>query len=1058
MSRSTRSSSDRNERRRIDDGNAALDITPTAPKRLRFSPRALPATCCDIQGLPSRDHCDACQRWNNTLIKRKKRSEIKSQELKCYEAWKLKEKDVPDVRHAHWLAVMTFLEKKCNVDATIIAEQEAERAQAMAAAAAAREKSTTTTTTTTTIDNGVTPSPPKRKVNWLKKTIFSQKQEFTIEYPASHELCHVSDIKRWQNDSKIIKRIREKLESQQYYTNSLFAQTLWSIALSSTPSLALSAAEFIIPCFVMACLWDTGIFKGVDMSKYPLSFPSDATLRQYNMNQAARDTMSLGEKIRHLKLYLSCDKGNKKGMGHFVKVLSWWDQANPSVDLRLIDIDASGGSSEQCALAIQASINKLRKEDDAATHLLHGQTTDSGGGGVLEKLYEMMQPLGLCAPNNIHLTKYLIANCCIHSLQIQLSNAVKNAFGEGALDRVNAMQMLHTAYRLQEALDGDEWRHILYKSSEFVADFDPTIVIVLPEPRNDDEEEPAAVAEDQQEPSADATRKKKKKKKKKTKAKVEAHSKVVFLVDFAKVYRFHTAFKKNRVDIQAKRERTVLQKLQAPILTRWWTVGVGSSFLFDYYLVLFHACQTVINIYDSGSKANDIASDLFSMMSNQENFVDITLIRCFHKAYLNRHLDWFQSCKDLTSALGFQSHNIAVRYYLMARDLEHTVTSGTTFKDYHHAVAQWNVSTPQDRTKHLDKLKVFIHNASEALHKHFRRWIGVALLPCGLMSEAPLARVVSSIMLDHACPTNFGDDVVYNPFSQRHTFKSEVHKDHDPIHLEGFYNFLKKNVIDTDTPYCLESRQAAEYVANGGDLRSFNYNEEIHGSLRLFMHSTYLALACHTHFVERFVKEAKYVSATDRSEEHRSAIAVIRASTPLGKSTKEEDLSYNASKIRALIGSATARSTEHTLWQTNQEEDHEYDARFAQVSHALKRGHFKQERIDAKLNKVEAKGSTFKAQNKAQQKKEQDKTAAVTGLIPYGKLVIKRNMDDLKVELEHRGVEPEDAPSKISKRIEALKELETQRLMDAENMSRMDASKHKAFCIQSGAAFKLRDT
>jgi len=127
------------------------------------------------------------------------------------------------------------------------------------------------------------------------------------------------------------------------------------------------------------------------------------------------------------------------------------------------------------------------------------------------------------------------------------------------------------------------------------------------------------------------------------------------------------------------------------------------------------------------------------------------------------------------------------------------------------------------------------------------------------------------------------------------------------------------------------------------------------------------------------------------------------------------------------------------------------------VSHALKRGHFKQERIDSKLSKVEEKGSIFKVQNRAQQIKEQDKTAAVTGLIPYGKLVIKRNMEDLKTELECRGVAPEDVPSKISKRIEALKEIETQRLMDSENMSRLDASKHKAFRIQSSAPFKLTD-
>jgi len=89
--------------------------------------------------------------------------------------------------------------------------------------------------------------------------------------------------------------------------------------------------------------------------------------------------------------------------------------------------------------------------------------------------------------------------------------------------------------------------------------------------------------------------------------------------------------------------------------------------------------------------------------------------------------------------------------------------------------------------------------------------------------------------------------------------------------------------------------------------------------------------------------------------------------------------------------------------------------------------------------------------------KEQDKTAAATGLVPYGKLVKKRNLEDLRVELEFRGLEPNGVPALTSERVKALKELETQRLIDQENLSRLDANKHKAFRIQSTALFKLID-
>jgi len=95
--RSTRSSSNqdddnaRRSRRHLNDDNDVkppTDITPAAPKRLRFSPRVLGDYCYDIDGLEHKYQCDGCQRWNNTTIKRKPRSEYKSQELLCLQAWK----------------------------------------------------------------------------------------------------------------------------------------------------------------------------------------------------------------------------------------------------------------------------------------------------------------------------------------------------------------------------------------------------------------------------------------------------------------------------------------------------------------------------------------------------------------------------------------------------------------------------------------------------------------------------------------------------------------------------------------------------------------------------------------------------------------------------------------------------------------------------------------------------------------------------------------------------------------------------------------------------------
>ena len=195
--------------------------------------------------------------------------------------------------------------------------------------------------------------------------------------------------------------------------------------------------------------------------------------------------------------------------------------------------------------------------------------------------------------------QYLVANCCIHSLQNQLSNGVKEALGDGGLGNINAMQLIHTVWDLQESLPLEEWRHMLMRSSEFVHSH-------RDQGDNDDNENYAQ-----------------------------------FLVNFNEVSAFHSSFKRDVPDPSAKCEGTILAKMLAPILTRWWTVGSAASCAFDYYLQLFHAAQTIINVYSSVSRANKIASALCSLMLDQENFIDLCLIRSFHKRCVNKHLDCY---------------------------------------------------------------------------------------------------------------------------------------------------------------------------------------------------------------------------------------------------------------------------------------------------------------------------------------------------------------------------------------------------------------------------------
>jgi len=231
-------------------------------------------------------------------------------------------------------------------------------------------------------------------------------------------------------------------------------------------------------------------------------------------------------------------------------------------------------------------------------------------------------------------------------------------------------------------------------------------------------------------------------------------------------------------------------------------------------------------------------------------------------------------------------------------------------------------------------------------------------------------------------------------------------------------------------------------------MRSTVYNPD--AGLRLFLHKKHLPLPSQTQFVETGVKDAKNVSATDRSERVRTCMSVMRSATPLGKTQTDA----NANKIRAIIASTAERINPHIV-ECNQEE---HKQRFDRVKALMTNEHFKQERTTQKIVHFESTASKHKKQNKNQAMREQQKTPAVSGLTPCGKLTKARNMLDLEEELLFRGVPIDDVPKSITERKNQLKELESRRLMDVGVGSSVakDQSK-KLFVKQSNAPFRLSD-
>ncbi len=89
----------------------------------------------------------------------------------------------------------------------------------------------------------------------------------------------------------------------------------------------------------------------IDFKLFSKSFASARNLRDILISFAVDSLNEVGNQIHGAEnVFLSCDKGNKKGLSHFVKILSRWDKTERTDQTCVLNIDASEGTSEGCTV------------------------------------------------------------------------------------------------------------------------------------------------------------------------------------------------------------------------------------------------------------------------------------------------------------------------------------------------------------------------------------------------------------------------------------------------------------------------------------------------------------------------------------------------------------------------------------------------------------------------------------------------------------------------------------------------------------------------------------
>ena len=620
-----------------------------------------------------------------------------------------------------------------------------------------------------------------------------------------------------------------------------------------------------------------------------------------------------------------------------MKMLSFWNQESKSVDFKCLDMDASEGDTQSCADAIDSSLQKV------GGIKLQGQTTDSGGGGVLDSLADALHEKELCRNN------YKVAGCTIHTFQLTLKNPVEKIFGEGGLGVKNMMQMLHAVYDMQESLEFQEY-------VEFTKE--------LQQSGTEDFDYGEGVYD---------------------KEFGDRMSKLAgFYRDFQSVCFF---------------EGKKITKMPAPILTRWWYVGEGCSFVWQYYPAILKATQIIINVY--ARKPNKIASGLQPLLLEQEIFADLCFVKCYHSAYFKRHMKWLQSSEDLSNRPGFQSHQVLPRFFLMRRDLE--LLRRKMLKDHFDFEDFRDVLDSLDETKNKTlketlkkKAELFISVAIESLDKHFSRWANRQLLPASLLAEGPLAAVTARVMLGIKHPK-------MNPFKR--FFVSTVHCEvFDMLEYQTFVSHLLVTEEYEGNFAAMDITAARRVLHELEDMRSFNTSKKP-SKMKEYLLEMYLPLACHTQGVESAVKEAKLVSPTGRHEALRSAYAIVRSHMILS-STGTLSTTKASQRASLMLEAAAKFESNQMDLEQSMGDDEEYNVALKSIRESVHESHYKLERIGKLKENVHHHQEANKKMNAIQKVSGVDRTVATLGLLAYSSINKNKGHEaPLREELLHRKVQ-----------------------------------------------------
>lgn len=254
--------------------------------------------------------------------------------------------------------------------------------------------------------------------------------------PNNYTLVRTQQLNKLCTESAELRSLKEAVTADKFIWKD---GPRWFIAcgLSQIPRASFHAIEQFIPCIIAALFLQAGI-GGITYEALANSMPSRATIGHIVFDGAAECLAIQRARLAKARaVMLGCDKGQRSGLDHLPKCLSYFDLEKDRVASFCLDNDPTGGTSEATACAVAHSL-KTKVWEDVLSEL-QGQSTDSGGGGVLHSLRDGLQSYGY-----VSLYLYFVLPCTIHAWQRALQNGMQSVFGLGGLGRRNLLQLVHS--------------------------------------------------------------------------------------------------------------------------------------------------------------------------------------------------------------------------------------------------------------------------------------------------------------------------------------------------------------------------------------------------------------------------------------------------------------------------------------------------------------------------------------------------------------------------------------------------------------------------------------